>query len=364
MAADITKINPELEALFRKYESAPDSYVFAPLADAYRKAGMHDEAVAICRKGVSRHPDYPSGHVVQGKCYFDIGDLDLAEEAFKSVLNLDASNLVALKFLGMIQVGRGDLVGASEFFHNILVLDPANREIRGMLEDLRELDKSIAQPADVSKDEPPVADNQPEPDAVSLGDGGGADESWKDDADDGSFEGSPIELGADDGMSDELATTTLADIYAAQGYYDKAGRIYREVLRRHPDNAVIRKKLEALESDGEPGEESPSVSTEKPAEQAASKPIELPADPDLDDVDMDAEKMQPESVVEDHSAIDLDEPERSPEPVSVSNAPAQPKRTAARKAKREPEMDKSSESKLDNKKSYDQFKRWLDNMQK
>jgi len=34
MAADLTKNNPELEALFRKYESAPDSYVFAPLADA------------------------------------------------------------------------------------------------------------------------------------------------------------------------------------------------------------------------------------------------------------------------------------------------------------------------------------------
>ena len=96
MAADITKINYELESLFRKYESAPDSFVFAPLADAYRKAGMLEEAVEICRKGVRRHLDYPSGHVVLGKCYFDIGDLDLSEEAFKSVLNLDASNLVAL----------------------------------------------------------------------------------------------------------------------------------------------------------------------------------------------------------------------------------------------------------------------------
>ena len=362
MAADITKINLELEALFRKYESAPDSFVFAPLADAYRKAGMLDEAVEICRKGVRRHPGYPSGHVVQGKCYFDIGDLDLAAEAFNNVLELDSNNLVALKFLGMIEAGYGDLRKAGEYFKHILVLDPENRQIRSMLEDVRAVDLYRGGGAGETTVEP-VADTDDRPDAgdVTLSDDRGGDDSWKDERDDDSFEGSTIQLGEDDGMSDELATTTLADIYAAQGYYDKAERIYREVLRRQPDNAVIRKKLEELDAGGDAGgtvEEAPVERADKPADQPADKTVDRP-------VDRPAERTP--DAVEDASAIDLDEPEPSMAPLRVEE-PTRPatktaKRSAAKKAVPEGRHDAGSEGKLDDKKSYDQFKRWLENMQ-
>jgi tetratricopeptide (TPR) repeat protein len=338
MAADITKINPELEALFRKYESAPDSYVFAPLADAYRKAGMFEEAVEICRKGVRRHPGYPSGHVVEGKCHFDIGDLDLAEEAFKNVLKLDASNLVALKFLGMIQAGHGDLERAGEYFRHILVLDPENREIKGMLEDIRAVHRYRGEPGKETTAGPADTDGRSVADDVTLSEDRGDDDPWKDEPDDDSFEGSPIHLGKDDGMSDELATTTLADIYAAQGYYDKAGRIYREVLRRQPDNAVIRKKLAELETGGDDGD------TVEPA--------------------LAAEPLQADITVEDRSAIDLDEPEPSREPVRVEESTRRAGIGAAKKAAPAVQHDARSENKMDDKKSYDQFKRWLDNMQK
>ena len=71
----------------------------------------------------------PSGKVVEGKCYFDLGQVDEAEGSFEAVLEMDAQNLVALKYLGMIQAGRGDLDAARQHFKRILKIDPGNREI-------------------------------------------------------------------------------------------------------------------------------------------------------------------------------------------------------------------------------------------
>lgn len=333
MAADLTKNNPELEALFRKYESAPDSYVFAPLADAYRKAGMLDEAVEICRKGLRRHPDYPSGHVVEGKCHFDVGKLDESEASFQKVLELDGNNLVALKYLGMIQAGRGRLDKAGQFFKNILKLDPENKEIKGMLDDIRE----VEQPSE-----------------------SGARDAAKSDED---FEGEPIHLGGDDELSDDLATTTLADIYAAQGFDQKAARIYREVLRSQPNNEEVRKKLRALEGEVDDADvkEAPraaSVEPIKPSKPKEPKESKEQKEPSIREdviiVGDDREDVALQATVEDAVA----EPE----------APARPEPEMARiEAASFDELTSDTQTAgraLDEKKSYDQFKRWLDNMKK
>lgn len=48
------------------------------------------------------------------------------------------------------------------------------------------------------------------------------------------------------GREDRFSTETLADLYAQQGLFEKAGDIYREILEQTPDNEVVRSKLEAL----------------------------------------------------------------------------------------------------------------------
>ena len=47
--------------------------------------------------------------------------------------------------------------------------------------------------------------------------------------------------------STELATMTLAGIYAAQGYYNKALKIYQDVVRDEPDNKEAAEMIEKLE---------------------------------------------------------------------------------------------------------------------
>src|SRR2546422_8119942 len=36
---------------------------FAPLADAYRKAGLIDNAIDLCQNGLKLHPDYVSAYI-------------------------------------------------------------------------------------------------------------------------------------------------------------------------------------------------------------------------------------------------------------------------------------------------------------
>lgn len=211
--------NPELNDLFDRYRRSPEGHVFAPLADACRKAGMLEEAVEICEKGLGANPRYASGYVIQGKTFFDMGDNARAGTAFRRVLEIDENNLVALKYLGVIAATRGQGAKARNYFEHILALDPENREIRERMSNLE----------DSSRTE----DDSPET-RVPL--------------DDESFEGVEITLGSESRTSDVLATMTLADIYAVQGYKGKALRIYRDLLKEQPDNADVRAKIDALEN--------------------------------------------------------------------------------------------------------------------
>jgi tetratricopeptide (TPR) repeat protein len=287
--------NPELDALFERYRQAPKSHVFAPLADACRKGGLVDEAVDIADRGVEENPGYTSGHVVRGKCYYDRGDRKTAMACFERVLDLDPNNLVALKFLGLIQAEEGDATGARERFKHILALDPDDREIR---RELDILDVPAAEPPQTEAHEeapPATAKVEAAPEVE-------ADEPHFETPEDG-FEGAPISLGTDDDpTSDELATMTLADIYAEQGYTDKALRIYREVLKRQPDNAGIRAKVRALEG---PDSQLPE---ELPDSQLEEEPVDTALTLDRDEEPVVAAPEAPAADLEDGSDRFVDAP--------------------------------------------------------
>jgi len=317
MVKDFLTDNPELEALYQKYENAPDSHIFAPLADAYRKAGMLEEAVVICDKGVKKHPRYTSGYVVQGKCYFDLDLPDKAERAFQKVLDLDRNNLVALKYLGLILLERGDKEGAMGHFEHILALDPEDKEIKFKLEDLSD-----------------EADMEP-----------GVEER--------SFEGDPISLGEEDETPDDLATTTLADIYAEQGYTDKAEKIYREILKKQPHNEHVKNKLRALAGGGFTRLEIPEEYGD-PGVHSGTKQTGMAGETHFKERESKSREIDP---VDDEPAESVPEPEGAAaahEPRAEKEAPA---------GKVAPPDDLTvGRPPIGDGKSYEQFKRWLKNL--
>lgn len=337
--------NREIDELFERYRRAPGSHVFAPLADAYRKLGLIEEALDFCARGLAANPRYASGYVVQGKCQFDAGRADRAEESFKKVLELDSHNLVALRYLGIIRAGCGDAEGARGYFEQILVLDPDDKEIRQRLDAVKtssapvsattlveEIEQVLEDapmiPIPATREVPRVEPIRPraeaaaprvEPAATPVDVRSSAPDEVMDlpEVRD-EFEGSPILLGDDSVTTEYIATVTLADIFASQGYAAKALKIYQDVLRRQPDNQDVKKKIAALErgerivrDDGDEKDDSPAAA---PASTSAPASAPAPASP--------------------------------PAPNTASSGPSFAPTTPAGAA-------------IDEGRSYEQFKRWL-----
>jgi len=198
-------VSDDLQNLIERYKRGPDSRLFAPLADAYRKEGDVDKAIEILEKGLKRLPQYASAHVILGKCYYDKGATERAKGEFRRVLELDGENMVALKFMGDILLAEDRRPEASEYYRRILVVDPMNEEVARTL---KEMEASFVGKEIDLHDAKAVRDERPR----------------------------------------ELATMTLAGIYAAQGYYNKALRIYSEVLEREPGNREAKEMVAKLES--------------------------------------------------------------------------------------------------------------------
>jgi hypothetical protein len=80
------------------------SIAFAALAEEYRRAGRPEEAVAVCRAGLTRHPSYTSARVALGRALLDLGELEAAEGELRHVLDQAPENLAAMRAL--MEVGR------------------------------------------------------------------------------------------------------------------------------------------------------------------------------------------------------------------------------------------------------------------
>ena len=211
------ELKAEIKLLQERYDRAPESRIFAPLADAYRKNGDVDEAIELCDKGLESYPDYASAHVILGKCFYDKGATERSRAEFERVIEIDSENMVALKFMGDILMAEGDRDESTSFYRRILAIDPTNEEVSGKLKGL---------------------ENE--------------------------FREREIDLGNADtvkkaGQPGELATMTLAGIYAAQGYYNKALKMYEEILEKERDNTeateMVGKIKEMIESSNKELEE-------------------------------------------------------------------------------------------------------------
>ena len=98
MLAESTRI----EELRRRVDLDPASVSFAALAEEYRRAGRFDEAIATCRAGLERHPEYISARVTLGRTLMDTGALSEARAEFEQVVKAAPENLAAIRGLAEI----------------------------------------------------------------------------------------------------------------------------------------------------------------------------------------------------------------------------------------------------------------------
>lgn len=116
----------EIEKLEARYNDNPKGRNFAPLADAYRKAGLVDNAITLCQTGLQLHPDYVSAYIVYARCLVDKKDDPAAEGVFKQVLDLDRENIIALRGLAELAERTGKYDQEVEWLTRLLNADPMN----------------------------------------------------------------------------------------------------------------------------------------------------------------------------------------------------------------------------------------------
>lgn len=191
----------------RHYEARltrePSSQAFAALAEAYRRAGRAEEAIALCREGLARYPTYSTARFVLAKALLDREDLAAARGEVERFLEGEADHEPALRIAVECALRLGDPVAALGHLQRLAVLDPQDRAAQGQL---RALEVAVGREAVVSSD-------------------GGL---WP--------------LLADD----TFTTVTLGDLCIAQGLLDEATAIFSRILLRDPDREVARARLAEL----------------------------------------------------------------------------------------------------------------------
>jgi hypothetical protein len=197
----------EIENLRSKLGENPESLVFAPLADALRKAGNLPEALEVCLKGLEVHGHYHNARAVLGRIYQDMGKDAEAEAEFKKVLEADPEHFQALTHVGEILLARKQHQAAIEEFQKALALNPDDEPTQELLK--RAIEAAAQEQSKSAAPAPPEKKQVVPPPA----------------------------------SKDSSATLTIAELYLKQGHFDKAIEVYQELLAEDPQNLLLRQKL-------------------------------------------------------------------------------------------------------------------------
>lgn len=273
----------------------PGSRVFAPLADAYRKANRLDEAIRVARAGLRHNPHYSGGLVVLGRALFEKGEISPALEAIQKAVDEAPENYLAQKTLAKISMEQGENARALRALQAAILLSPEDMEIQS---DIENLQGKVTHPGSINFSsydlaEEPSAPPEPQepgmPDLEPLSEGIGSADSFQTPGPEAAVTAvevsdmelpeflsdlsaltnpstedirdidiipeavaspdvvHPDEQPSSPAAEDEIFTETLADLYAQQGAPDEAAHIYEQLLDEKPADEEINEKLRSVE---------------------------------------------------------------------------------------------------------------------
>jgi len=265
--------SPKIEELRFRVKTDPKSRLFFPLAEELRKLDQFGEAEQVLRTGLAQHPTYLSAWVSLGRVLREANKHQDAVEALTKALQLDPGNVVAARLLADSYLDLGERVEAIKKYKLVRALLPTDDE---------ELDATIAK-LDQELNAPPpapspfMADSEPPPlpESDVLPAMGHDDVFGESAVGDTTHDGEPMHVAHSDSpfeepvaeytaaavtiekpmgvhvdeappSADVADTATMADLYAKQGAPEKAREIYESILRREPDNADVKSKLETI----------------------------------------------------------------------------------------------------------------------
>ncbi len=125
-----------LEDLRRRVQQDPSSIAFAQLAEEYRRAGMFQEAVDVCRAGLGVHPAYLSARVTLGRALVELHQYEAAQQELQQVLRSAPDNLAAVRGLADLLHRQGSLSDALVQYRAALTLVRHDPDLEQTIADL------------------------------------------------------------------------------------------------------------------------------------------------------------------------------------------------------------------------------------
>ena len=126
----------EIEKLRMRVEKDPNSRLFLPLAEEYRKTGMLDEAISVILSGLERQPGYTSARVALGRIYLEKNMVEEARDEFETVVSAIPDNLFSHKKLAEIYRERGETYKAIDEYKKVIQLNPLDEDAKISIEEI------------------------------------------------------------------------------------------------------------------------------------------------------------------------------------------------------------------------------------
>lgn len=124
----------ELAKLEHAFATDPGSEAYKPLAEAYLGMGRFMEAMVVCKKGVKAHPSVPDPRVLLARVYAEQGKDKKALEELTGALQVSATDKVALRMMGALQIKSGDAAVGKENLLKAWTTDNADAETLELME--------------------------------------------------------------------------------------------------------------------------------------------------------------------------------------------------------------------------------------
>jgi len=155
----------DIERLKEKISRDPNSKLFVPLAEEYKKAGMLDEAIEVLTGGLENQPGYLSARVSLGKIFIDRGMLHEAQREFEKVIASIPDNLYAHKKLAEIYKELGDKDKATKELRTVLKLNPLDDWAAASLSEIEQQPATLPEKLPVPEPEEVIPVDEKTPDA-------------------------------------------------------------------------------------------------------------------------------------------------------------------------------------------------------
>ncbi len=253
-------LSPLIIKYERILEEDPRSRVFAPLAEAYRKVGLLDNAFNTLKKGLRYNPDYLLGYLSLAQCYVDKGEYALCYSTLRPLVSQNRDNIKLQKIFAVSAEKTGNQEEALDTYKYLLFLQPKDEEVSQKVEQLEsELEEGVIYtPKEEIKFNVEELKPSPENDRslddwvqVDLSPGKPIVDEEEDEVDDWTLEKVNEDSAEEESIEEKatpVITHTLVDLYLQQGHNEKAIELLEKISEIQPDNEETIKRLQELKA--------------------------------------------------------------------------------------------------------------------